>query len=107
VDRSPDWRCTDPETGGKKLVSQWALRQEGSEAVIRVGQLIEESPFDDGDPGPLVASWVQYDPRRELQEVVVGTVFLDRLGRTENQAFFLEKLRHRWRQLRPAEVLYA
>lgn len=68
------------EDRSKKLVSQWALRSTESDAVVQVGQTIEEPPFHDGDPGPLVASWVQYDPRRDVQEVDVGAVFLDRLG---------------------------
>jgi hypothetical protein len=90
------------------LVSQWALRRDSSDDAIRVGQLVEEPPFDDGDPGPLVASWVQYDPRRDVQEVDVGAMFLDRLGRPQNQAFFMESLRKKgWHQLRPAQTIDA
>src|SRR5512133_2766039 len=90
----------------KKLVSQWALRQADSEADIRVGQFVEEAPFDEGDPGPLVASWVQYDPRRDIQEVAVGAVFQESQGVPANQAFFIESLRRNgWHKLRPSEIL--
>jgi hypothetical protein len=90
----------------RKLVGQWALRRDDSEAAIRVGQFIEEPPFDEGDPGPLVASWVQYDPRRDIQEVDVGSLLQESQGMPANQAFFVESLRRiGWMKLRPSEIL--
>ena len=53
-------------------------------------------------PRPLIASWVHYDAKHDVQEVDVGVVWLDELGSdVVVQLFWRHFHDDGWRQIRP------
>jgi len=89
------------ENRGTQWVSQWTLRDQDCTHHI-VGQEVRLPPFDPHDR-PLIASWVQYDPKRDVEEVDVGAVWVDEQG-PEPMPHLLASRLHgaRWHLLRPA-----
>ena len=92
------------EDRSRQLVSQWTLRDDNPSSVI-AGQIIELAPFKDSAPRPLVATWVQHDPKRDIQEIDVGAVWLDEHGTTgsvHEQIFWTHLREAGWIPTRPS-----